>query len=432
MSRRTLIAGLTALAALATATTASARTDTVVDRSFGSRGVFSVHDGSGMVADRGGRLVVVRRAPDGMSVSRYLASGTPDRSFGGGDGNVVVSRPTHPVQTEWMASTVAIQPDGGIVVAGGVRPAPGPESEGGCHPYSTVLARLGSSGGLDWITDPEDPKVQLGTIEAIELKGRKILVGGIEGCGYEQGDSGFVARMNRDGTPDGTFAHGKAATTLPPVGRGMGRGRFQPFSDVNALLVGPNGLIYAAGSVRGGMMLARLTRNGGLDPRFGRGGIVRSKGGKRDLWEAQGLARDRSGRLLVSGVGGSLFIGLARYRPDGAPDRSFGQGGLVRTRVDRTSFGNGVAVQRDGRIVVAGFSRHPSRGPKPGEEYFLSVVRYTGLGSLDSSFFGDGVFTRRCGNGWFGASWRPTVDRHDRILVTDGSTAMRFRPSRAG
>ena len=49
--------------------------------------------------------------------------------------------------------------------------------------------------------------------------------------------------------------------------------------------------------------------------------------------------------------------GRVRYRPDGTLDPSFGTGGIVRTDL----FGHGdqanaVAVQSDGKIVVAGFA----------------------------------------------------------------------------
>jgi hypothetical protein len=46
---------------------------------------------------------------------------------------------------------------------------------------------------------------------------------------------------------------------------------------------------------------------------------------------------------------------LIRYRGNGDPDPAFGQGGSVRTgfRQDRYFSGTAVAIQEDGKIVVA-------------------------------------------------------------------------------
>jgi uncharacterized delta-60 repeat protein len=403
----------------------------VVDRSFGNRGALSVAEGADTIGYPSNRLVVVRGGRQGISVSRYMSNGTPDGSFGGGDGSVIVSTPTRDFgPVVWTATSVAVDPGGKILVAGGVLRDLGDEYEMGYHPWDTVLARLRSGGSLDWITREErneGPPLLSGTIEAIEMQGKKILVGGSSGGGYEQSDSGFVTRVNPDGAVDATFAGG-GTTTVPPVKGGRGRSRFQPFSDVNALLAAPDGQIYVAGSVRSNLMLARLTKNGRLDRRFDTDGIVRGRNDPRAIWEGMGIARDRSGRLIISGPTHGLALALARYTPGGRLDRAFGQGGIVRTRVGETDLGGGVAVTPDGRIVLAGIARHrkPSRR---GENYFLTVLRYRASGHLDPLFFGDGVFTRPYGASWFGAdSWRPTVDRRGRILVTGGGTAMRFSP----
>jgi uncharacterized delta-60 repeat protein len=361
-----------------------------------------------------------------------MSSGRPDDSFGGGDGTVVMSRPRF-YSTEWMASAVSVQPDGKILVAGGVRPALGPESEGGCHSYFTVLAQLRSDGGIEWINDDEvgdRAPLLSGIIKAIEMQGRKILVGGIDQCGYEQGDRGFLSRVNPDGRVDETFAD-SGRTTLPSVEGGSGRSRFAPFSDVNALLVVPDGPIYAAGSVRYGLMLARLSKNGRLDRRFAGDGIVRGRRGPRAIWQGLGLARDRRGRLLVSGSTHSRAFALARYLPAGRLDRSFGQGGIVRKRSLATDSGGGVAVMPDGRIVVAGISSHRGQIGPWGKNLFLTLLRYRPSGRLDPLFFGDGVFTRPYTRSWAGAtSWDLTIGRRGRILVTGAGTAMRFRPAR--
>lgn len=91
------------------------------------------------------------------------------------------------------------------------------------------------------------------------------------------------------------------------------------------------------------------------------------------------------GKILVAGSsnsGSDWDFALARYNADGSLDTSFG-GGIVATAVGLSDDkGRGVAVQTDGKILVAGFSRS-------GINYDFALVRYNVDGSLDTGF-GDG------------------------------------------
>jgi hypothetical protein len=144
-----------------------------------------------------------------------------------------------------------------------------------------------------------------------------------------------------------------------------------------------------------------------------------------------GLARDRAGRLLVSGVGQSLFAALARFHPNGRWDRSFGHAGIARTRVGDDTFGGGLAVQPDGRILVACAPMRRGTISTGGDRYSLGLIRYRPDGRLDPTFFGVGVFSRPFGGRWFPSSpWAPTLGANGRILLAGGNGAMRFRPVR--
>jgi uncharacterized delta-60 repeat protein len=72
---------------------------------------------------------------------------------------------------------------------------------------------------------------------------------------------------------------------------------------------------------------------------------------------AHGIARQADGKLVAVGTvreGGSS-IAVARYNPDGSPDTTFGSGGLVGVGgLDETDVANAVAIQPDGKILVAG------------------------------------------------------------------------------
>ncbi|MFT7775101.1 hypothetical protein [Roseateles sp.] len=133
-------------------------------------------------------------------------------------------------------------------------------------------------------------------------------------------------------------------------------------------------------------MLVRYLRDGGLDSRFGKGGKVSTafgNAGRSD--EAQAVAVQPDGKILVAGSSDQGATGydfaLARYLPDGMLDTGFGRDGRVTT-----SFGNGtdkayaLLLLPDGRIVVGGDSHQGANGSD------FALARYNPDGSLDASF----------------------------------------------
>jgi uncharacterized delta-60 repeat protein len=119
-----------------------------------------------------------------------------------------------------------------------------------------------------------------------------------------------------------------------------------------------------------------------LDPSFGNGGIVLTAFPVRS--EGDAVAIDGQGRIVVAGEAGSPNqIALARYLPGGTLDSSFGGGtGKVTRAVGVSGGGAGaVAIQRDGKIVVAG-----TDFPATGTEMF--VARFNEDGTLDAGFNG--------------------------------------------
>lgn len=90
----------------------------------------------------------------------------------------------------------------------------------------------------------------------------------------------------------------------------------------------------------------------------------------------------------------SLTVALALVLTSAAPlhanpgdlDPTFGGGGYVAQDLSPSSdVGMGVAVQDDGRVIVAGSSR-------PGDDVAATVLRFTQTGQLDASFASGGVF----------------------------------------
>ena len=121
---------------------------------------------------------------------------------------------------------------------------------------------------------------------------------------------------------------------------------------------------------------------GDLDPSFGdQGKVVIGLADSYD--EARAVVRQPDGKILVAGfthANGSKDFALVRYLADGTLDDSFGDGGRVFTHLGANDIGRSLALQPDGKILVAGES-----------DGAIALARYLDNGNLDSSFDGDGI-----------------------------------------
>ena len=118
----------------------------------------------------------------------------------------------------------------------------------------------------------------------------------------------------------------------------------------------------------------RYATDGSLDPTFGTGGKVTTDLGA-GLDMGIDMAVQSDGKIVVagySGNGSTNDFALVRYATDGSLDPSFGTGGKVITDIGAGyDAGAGVAVQSDGKIVVAGWSYNGSNDD-------FALVRYLG------------------------------------------------------
>lgn len=122
---------------------------------------------------------------------------------------------------------------------------------------------------------------------------------------------------------------------------------------------------------------------GELDPSFGTGGKVQSPIGPESY--GGGVAVQSDGKILAVGTPEeSQGFSVARLLPDGSPDPSWGEGGVVTTPLGKFASAFDVAVQPDGKIVVVG------EAPGAVNEDF-AIVRYRSNGELDPSFGEGGI-----------------------------------------
>ncbi|MGV3661792.1 MAG: hypothetical protein ACO1TE_16520 [Prosthecobacter sp.] len=128
-----------------------------------------------------------------------------------------------------------------------------------------------------------------------------------------------------------------------------------------------------------------------LDTSFNLSGKVTTPMRASGWDEAHAVALQADGKIVVAGTSNNSDaweeFALARYHPNGTLDTTFGTGGKVITDVDGvTSYAWDVVVQPDGKIVVCGSLSYSSSGLNPD----FVVVRYTSSGALDTAFNGNG------------------------------------------
>lgn len=228
------------------------------------------------------------------------------------------------------------------------------------------------------------------------------------------------------GSVDTSFGGGVQTT---PVG-------FEDYA--NAVAVQPDGKVVVAGSSSSNagtfVTLVRYGRDGGLDSSFGNGGkLVTPVGANNDT--ALALAVQADGRIVVAGSTAQPGTGqdflVLRYLADGSLDPAFGSGGKVIT-----AFGNdadralAVAIQPDGKIVVGGESQ--SGASASGVDFALA--RYLPDGTLDPAFGTGGKvvtpISSHAGKDSIYALALPVVDGEQRILAVGGEgnfQAARYR-----
>jgi len=213
-----------------------------------------------------------------------------------------------------------------------------------------------------------------------------------------QRDAGFTdaIQFSADGLPTGA----STATLSVPAGSNTGTLTLQ--AAVNAPHSLPTAVTVkgASGAANASQALTVTVRGaaGDIDTSFG-GGTLVTPGGITDDF-VRGLAVQADGKALVAGFGvfstatGTDFM-LVRHLRDGGLDTSFGTGGKVSTAFNnggRSDEALAVAVQPDGKILVAGTSDQGATG------YDFALARYNADGTLDTSFGSGGRVTTSFGN----------------------------------
>ena len=210
---------------------------------------------------------------------------------------------------------------------------------------------------------------------------QRILAAGVAG------DAFAVVRYLRDGSRDPSFGTDGIVRTVTGLGGN---------ADVGAMRLQPDGRLLVVGGTAHdathaeGIEVMRFDPDGSVDETFGGGdGIVTTTPVDYESTRADAVVRQPDGRIVVGGtafMGDNSFFCVARYLPDGSPDPDFGNAGLASSTIrPYYSAINALALQRDGRIVAAGWT------DREGRPNALALARYRTDGRLDTSFSGDGA-----------------------------------------
>lgn len=196
----------------------------------------------------------------------------------------------------------------------------------------------------------------------------------------------------------------------------------------------PDGRIVVAGDAQGAVFqdycaVAVLLPDGSLDPGFGDQGRVLLDFDPGQINLCNDLLVQPDGRIVLAGyrrfgpLGNEGFM-VIRLNSDGSLDNSFSGDGYqninFQLMLGARAQANAVALQPDGKLVVAGYSRI---GPG---EHDLAVARLNSNGTLDSSFSGDGLATV----GVTAAS--PSTDEVWSVAIQDNGRIVLAGESRVG
>ena len=180
-------------------------------------------------------------------------------------------------------------------------------------------------------------------------------------------------------------------------------------SAADAVPVG-RGRVVLAGMTEGHVGLLRIKRSGALDRSFGDDGWAIHSVSANDTGWVTAAARQDDGRIVV--VGGGDWLLIARYRRNGARDRSFGTNGEVELdfhlwNEEPYDVAQDVVIDEHGRIIVVGSVEDATNV----FDVDMVVARLLPDGSLDQSFADRGVKIIR---------WRDGADELAHSVLLDG------------
>jgi uncharacterized delta-60 repeat protein len=410
--------------------------DGALDPSFSGDGKVTSDFGNPFTSDSAvdvlvqpdGRIVVGGRTGGFGDLARYLPDGSLDPSFGG-DGSGAPSGVS--------VAAIALQSDGKIVVAG--------SDTGIGTGVDFAVARFNANGSLDdgsaSDSTPGDSfgiggrvTTDFGNDEnargvAIQSDGKIVVVGHRGPTNSGPNVDFAIARYNSNGSPDdGSLSDSTPGDAFGTAGKVTTD--FAGDEDVaRDVVIQPDGKILVAGSREfngnPAFALARYLPTGEPDVSFDVDGRLNTAFNGNSF--ANAVVVQSNGKIVAAGavtfgLDGSNFV-LARYNPNGSLDTTFGANSNGRAFIDFVPMGedqaNDLALQSDGKIVVAGF-----KGSFTSNNATFALARFLPNGTLDASFGTGGAVTTDFGAfpGDFSAGINGVALQSNGSIVAAGAT----------
>lgn len=261
------------------------------------------------------------------------------------------------------------------------------------------VTRLNPDGSIDTTFGGGDGVFDL-AVAGTFVQGYAAAGGAVYAAGSAGGRALTLAKFTADGALDPSFGGGDGVATtaeFPPFQDPQANNNTHHHNSV-AIAAAPDGrvVVFAVTSASTGsnytvyrLSVARFMPDGAPDPTFGQGGIVAMPDRVGQTPGAMAVAND--GGVVITTSHHPWSFGralLLRLRPDGAPDPAFGDNGAAGVRVpgpwlDQPIRTNAVAVTASGEVLVRGVTR-----PKAGANEGAYVAKFRPDGRLDTSFGG--------------------------------------------
>ncbi len=337
--------------------------DGSIDETFGTYGFTGGSELSQIVrmaVQPNDAIIAVGSLISEARLAKYKKNGGLDSSFGT-NGIVIIK-----VGKKDVPADIALQPDGKIVVGGFIINA---ENEA----RQFFLLRYLPSGSLDGsfaeggvkVVGTVDGMKGLATLNAIALqKDGKIVV-------TTDDDKPYVYRYNPDGSTDTEFGTDGRAFFSYKADRITGFSAKKIAVQEDGKIVGGGRSATNAQHVY--ISAARTNADGSIDSSFGKGGLQYITYGNENA-DGNDLLLQADGRIVVSGFEYDEYFNygrfaVARFSADGEIDSTFGDNGITITATEGFAVSQSAALQKDGKIVLGGYTTIGSAG------YFV-LARY--------------------------------------------------------
>jgi uncharacterized delta-60 repeat protein len=367
--------------------------DGTLDLSFGNGGKILTKAGglrfaASLALQPDGKILVAGNADIGgndFGLVRYNSDGTLDHSF---TNNGRLIKDFSDFRT---CSDMVVQPDGTILLVGS-GPRAYRQASAFCIARYQSDGKIDSSFGADGIVTTIFSSGSDGTgAVALQPDGKFVLVGWADistTISANRRPPIAVARYHSDGSLDTSFGDGGKLTL----------NLFASRNQANGVVIQPDGKILLAGWIRADdkepeiLATMRLNTDGALDNSFGSGGVVTNdlfgRGG-----EARSILLQPDGKIIVAGLAGyeraakpKIDFAVLRYNSNGMLDESFGVGGVILTNFQRKlNFASAMAIQPDGKLVVAGYASFTNNVGTAKTDFALARY-YNGNNSINPSF----------------------------------------------